>query len=163
MKAQKEVMKEFNKKCLKLTIKVFIHKISNKITMSITIIFYIKTQVVVVVEEIMFCQFRTFINVKITPNKLMLKKCNKSKKVSTIKIKLFKIISSMMKLSLGKKASPYQTSKICKRLKNLIMLKEVESNNQLKNKSNLTILIWCLLNSGNRLYKLFKKGKKNKQ
>lgn len=71
----------------------------------------------------------------------MLKKCNKSKKVSTIKIKLFKIISSMMKLSLGKKASPYQTSKICKRLKNLTMLKEVEFNNQLKNKSNLTIPI----------------------
>lgn len=74
MKVQKEVKKEYNKKCRKLTMKDFTHQINNHMMFTI-ITFYTKTQGLV--EETMSSQFRTFINVKITPNKLMQKRWKK--------------------------------------------------------------------------------------
>lgn len=75
IKVQKEVKKEYNKKCQKLTMKVFIHKIISNPMMFTIITFYTKTQGLV--EETMSSQFKTFINVKITPNKLMQKRWRK--------------------------------------------------------------------------------------
>ena len=74
MKVQKEVKKECNKKYQKLTMKDFIHKINNYMMFTITT-FYTKIQELV--EATMSSQFRTFINVKITPNKLMQKRWKK--------------------------------------------------------------------------------------
>lgn len=85
MKVQKEIMKEYNKKCQKLTTKGFTHKISNLMTFIITT-FCTKTQELV--EATMCNRYKTFINVKITPNKLTRKRWKKSRKVFTIKIKL---------------------------------------------------------------------------
>ena len=74
IKVQKEVKKEYNKKCRKLTMKDFTHQINNNMMFTI-ITFYTKTQGLV--EATMSSQFRTFINVKITPNKLMQKRWKK--------------------------------------------------------------------------------------
>lgn len=74
MKVQKEVKKEYNKKYQKLTMKDFTHKINNHMMFTITT-FYTKIQELV--EATMFSQFRTFINVKITLNKLMQKRWKK--------------------------------------------------------------------------------------
>ncbi len=74
MKVQKEVKKKYNKKCQKLTMKDFTHQINNHMMFTITT-FYTKTQESV--EATMSNQFRTFINVKITPNKLMQKRWKK--------------------------------------------------------------------------------------
>ena len=73
-KVQKEVIKDHNKKFQKLTMKVFIHKI-NKLMMFIIITFYIKIRELV--EVTMSNQYKTFINAKITLNKLMQKKWKK--------------------------------------------------------------------------------------
>lgn len=106
------MLREFNKKCQKLTIKDFIHKIS-KITMPITTIFYIKIQELV--EETTSSQFKTFTTGKITQNKLTPRKWRKSRKVFTTKIKLFKTTLNMMRPFHGKKQNLCRISKISKR------------------------------------------------